>query len=155
MSDTTDEGSDTVGSSPRIGTDEALTLLADGCRRRLLIELMEREPDDSVRIRPDADDSRVDTNELPSDGGTDDVDRAFDRLAVELYHNHLPRLAAEDVISWDEEDDAVERGTAFSELKPFVERLDQHREELPSDWRPTDPRPGIRDHARPSDEPHG
>lgn len=153
MSDATDEASDASASASRIGTNEALTLLADDCRRRILIELLERAPDETVRIRPDAGGLFAEPSERPSEadralsvsesdeprhdpGGTEDIGCDPNRLAVELYHNHLPRLAAEGVISWDEEADAVERGTAFPTVRPFVERLDQYDEELPSDWLP-------------------
>ncbi|MFW5950153.1 MAG: transcriptional regulator [archaeon] len=106
----------------RIATSEALSLIADDRRRRLLLDLLECDPDEDVRVRHGSEETGV---------------------AVQLYHNHLPRLAAVDVITWNsgtddawnDEGDVVGRGDAFDELRPFVERLDQYSDELPGDWR--------------------
>lgn len=113
---------ESAAESGRIETSEALALLADDRRRRLLLELLECDPEDDVRV------------------GHGIVETG---VAVELYHNHLPRLAEADVITWDDEEDVsgdgegevVGRGGAFDDLRPFVERLDQHSDELPDDWR--------------------
>ncbi|GAB7011574.1 DUF7344 domain-containing protein [Halorubrum trueperi] len=108
----------------RIETNEALALLANDRRRRLLLELAERESDDDFQVELD-------------DAETD--------AAVELYHNHLPRLADAGVIAWDPDEGVVKRGGAFADIRPFVERLDEYSDELPGDWRAahhqTDDRP--------------
>ena len=148
MTEPSDRASGETRSSPRIETNEALTLLADDCRREILLELLERAPETSLRIASDAGGRSAESSERPSGGDTTPSGGATDdpsdgdetryepkRPAVELYHNHLPRLAAKDVISWDEQAGVVERGSAFPAIRPFVARLDQHSDELPSDWR--------------------
>ena len=132
MTEPSDRASGETRSSPRIETNEALTLLADDCRREILLELLERAPETSLRIASDAGGRSAESSERPSG---DETRYEPKRPAVELYHNHLPRLAAKDVISWDEQAGVVERGSAFPAIRPFVARLDQHSDELPSDWR--------------------
>lgn len=40
-----------------------------------------------------------------------------------LYHNHIPRLEAADVISHNRDDDTVKIHTNFDDLVPFLEQM--------------------------------
>lgn len=108
-----------------VDSEEALRLLAQPVRRRLLIELADDETD------------VISPHSVGFDGDTGgDADRTdADHVTVQLYHNHLPRLANVGVVDWDREDGTVTAGPAFDEVEPFVEVLDRHRHELPDDWR--------------------
>ena len=59
-----------------------------------------------------------------------ELDRTFTALAVGC----LPLLDDAGVIEWDREADEIRKGPRFAEIRPLLELLDDHREELPSDW---------------------
>jgi len=97
--------------------DEALDALADRQRRVLLLTLLESNPQ---------------TADLPAsrtDGGSDGIDSL-----VRMRHLHLPKLEDYGFVEWDRETDELRRGPYFDEIEPLLELLDDHREELPSDW---------------------
>jgi hypothetical protein len=101
--------------------DDALDALAHRQRRRLLLALRESNPQD---YGPTA---------SQTDGG-DDEDDGLDVL-VEMHHVHLPKLEDYGFIEWDREADEVRKGPRFETVDPLLELLDDHREELPSNWR--------------------
>ncbi|MGQ4556050.1 DUF7344 domain-containing protein [Halobellus sp. GM3] len=103
--------------SDGLRTTEALKLLASDERRRLLRELHERDGDRISIHRTDTLETLSgDESDSPSAGDP----RSVERLEIELYHNHLPRLADVDVITWDREADTVAPGPAFEDLRPLV-----------------------------------
>jgi hypothetical protein len=120
-----------TGQNEELSTAEALRLLADETRYRLLLGLCECDF---------GDDRRVDLSELlehlSGPSGTEDGGSANDveRSAIELRHNHLPRLDDRDVIDWDAEANAIAPASTFEELRPLVELLDEHADELPGRW---------------------
>lgn len=114
-----------------LSTDRALSLLSDPRRRQLLIELAERKPDAEMRVDSDS----LEQELLRTQSGLRFSSVDADRIIISMHHTHLPKLADHDVIEWNEWDDTIERGAAFDALEPFIECLDRHREELPSDWR--------------------
>lgn len=92
--------------------------LADLQRRRLLVSLLEHNPqDDTPVVTADSDTERD----------------AVERL-VTMQHAHLPKLADYGFISWDKETHEVTKGPTFDEIKPLLELLDDHEDELPADW---------------------
>jgi predicted transcriptional regulator len=92
--------------------------LADVQRRKLLIALLEHNPqDDSAVVIADS--------ESESD--------AVERL-VSMQHVHLPKLADYGFIEWDEDTHEVMKGPNFDEIRPLLELLDDHEDELPDDW---------------------
>lgn len=97
--------------------DDAFDALADRERRALLLALMESNPqaDDPVTSK--------------ADGGDDELD-----LLVRMQHVHLPKLEDYGFVEWDRDAGEVTRGPRFEEIEPLLELLDDHREELPSDW---------------------
>ena len=97
--------------------DDVFVALADRQRRRLLLALLESNPqaDGSVASQ--------------TDGGVDELDPA-----LRMYHVHLPKLADYGFVEWDREAGEVTRGSRFAEIEPLLELLDDHRAELPADW---------------------
>ena len=119
-------------SGDRLSTEQALRLLADENRYRVLLTLCECGPDDQYRVEAMLERLAETTlGEGNRESGTDD---AIERLAVELRHNHLPQLEERDVIDWDEEANAIARGPSFDDVRPVVELLRDNSDELPGDW---------------------
>lgn len=44
------------------------------------------------------------------------------------------RLEEYGFIEWDKENSEVSKGPAFDEIRPLLELLDNHEDELPTDW---------------------
>lgn len=101
-----------------ISFDDMVDALADVQRRKLLIALLEHNPqDDSAVVIADS--------ESESD--------AVERL-VSMQHVHLPKLTDYGFIEWDEDTHEVMKGPNFDEIRPLLELLDDHEDELPDDW---------------------
>ena len=93
---------------------DQLSILAEANRRRLLIALADRNP-----------------RSIDSDGYVGGPDMSDPNVATAMYHVHLPKLEAAGFIDWDREENVVTRGPKFEEIRPLVDLLDSHREELP------------------------
>ncbi len=101
-----------------ISFDDMVDALADVQRRKLLVALLEHNPqDDSAVVIADS--------ESESD--------AVERL-VSMQHVHLPKLTDYGFIEWDEDTHEVMKGPNFDEIRPLLELLDDHEDELPDDW---------------------
>lgn len=96
--------------------DDALDALAHVQRRRLLTALLEH---DSRAVSPVA----------VSESGA-----GPDRSLVALRHVHLPKLASLGFVDWDRECEEVSRGSAFEDIRPLLELLVEHEEDLPGRW---------------------
>ena len=96
--------------------DDALDALGDTQRRNLLISLLESTAPEEITAG--LDDSEQDT---------------MDSL-IRMRHVHLPKLAAYGIIEGDKKTDNVTKGPAFDEIKPLLELLVAHEDELPADW---------------------
>lgn len=97
--------------------DEALDALGDVRRRELLLALLDRGP--------------YDTPIVVGDIGSG-LGRTAD--AVAMRHTHLPKLADQGLVEWDRESDEVQRGPNFVAIRPMLELLDGHADELPEGW---------------------
>ncbi|KAB1193152.1 hypothetical protein GJR96_06720 [Haloferax sp. MBLA0076] len=106
-----------VTPSPRL--DDAFDALRDIHRRRLLMDLCEG---DVTRL------GRATT--VVADGG----DADDERLEVELFHLHLPKLDGAGFITWDRDSGSIERGPRFIEIEPMLRLLDRNAGELPENW---------------------
>lgn len=105
----------TVGT---IQFDDVVDALADVQRRKLLVALLEHNPqDDAPAVIADS--------KRESD--------AVERL-VSMQHVHLPKLANYGFIEWNEDTHEVMKGPNFDEIRPLLELLDNHEDELPADW---------------------
>jgi hypothetical protein len=50
-------------------------------------------------------------------------------VPAELYHRHLPKLAATGLIEWDRETHSVTRGPEYERLRPLLGFLSKYRSE--------------------------
>lgn len=98
--------------------DEMLRVLANEHRRRLLVALLEQDPQRGAKV-PRA---------------VHEGERELRRLRTELHHTHLPKLSDADYIQWDRENNVVEKGPKFDEIEPLLALMDEHADELPGRW---------------------
>jgi hypothetical protein len=100
--------------------DTALDALANKYRRRVLVALLEHNPqqDDDPQV---PDDVSVESDEL-------------DRLLIQMRHSHLPKLAESGFIEWDQETNRIRKGPQFDDIRPLLELMQAHADELPEDW---------------------
>ena len=98
-----------------------LDVLANRYRRRVLMALLEHNPqgDQDPHI---LDDVIIDTTDL-------------EPLIVAMRHTHLPKLEEAGFIAWDQEQGTVSKGPEFEAIRPVLELLENHTDELPDDWR--------------------
>lgn len=102
----------------KISFDDAMDALADVQRRKLLVALLEHNPQDDAPVVI---------------AGSASESDALERL-VTMEHVHLPKLDDYGFIEWDQETHEVMKGTNFDEIRPLLELLDSHEDELPEDW---------------------
>ena len=100
--------------------DRFLDVLADKYRRRLLIALLEHNPQDD------------EDPQIPDDVGITDKD--LDELMTQMSHVHLPKLEEAGFIEWDRDTNAIRKGANFDEIRPLLELMRDHTDELPDDW---------------------
>ncbi|MFC7096515.1 DUF7344 domain-containing protein [Halobaculum marinum] len=100
--------------------DTMLDVLANGYRRRLLAALLEHNPQD------DRD------PQLPADTICSDED--LETLKIRMRHTHLPKLEGAGVVEWDREANSVRKGPHFDEIRPLLELMSAHADELPGCW---------------------
>lgn len=54
--------------------------------------------------------------------------------AVALEHQHLPKLAEAELITWNRKTGAISKGPMFPDIAPLLDCLVDHADELPADW---------------------
>lgn len=91
-------------------TDNAFDALSNGYRRRLLVDLLNRNPQHMGAVSG------------PSEVLLPDEERDINR-----HHLHLPKLVEYGFIDWDREHAIVTKGPCFDEIKPLLELLDENR----------------------------
>lgn len=104
--------------------DGALEALKHRYRRRLLVALLDHNPQDD-------DDAQEAENALGTVTGADTDEELIE---TELVHNHLPKLEDLGYIRWDREAGTISKGPNWDEIAPLLEVLDTHADELPDDW---------------------
>lgn len=97
---------------------EQLGAVSHRLQRQLLVALFRRNP---------RDDTPIDSDEFELEDG--DLEILFD-----YQHYHLPDLESKGLIDYDREDHSVTKGPLFEEIKPLIELIDEHKDELPPDW---------------------
>ncbi|WP_435157581.1 DUF7344 domain-containing protein [Haladaptatus sp. DFWS20] len=107
-----------IASQPSL--DNLLDVLSDTYRRRLLIALLEHNPQDD------------EDPQIPNDVKSDD--EALESLKLQMRHSHLPKLEDTGFIEWDQHTNTVRKGPRFEEIRPILELMHNHADELPSDW---------------------
>jgi len=100
--------------------DKLLDILANTHRRRLLVALLEHNPQD------DADTPILDDVQF--------ADEDLKAFKVQMQHTHLPKLAEAEFIEWDQETNTVRKGSRFEAIRPLLELMQNHADELPDDW---------------------
>lgn len=103
---------------PTLSFSDMVDALADIQRRKLLTALLEHNPQDDTPVVI-----------ADSDGESDAVERL-----IEMQHVHLPKLVDYGFIEWNKETHEVIKGPKFDKIRPLLELLDDHQEELPADW---------------------
>lgn len=98
--------------------DDMADTLGHVQRRKLLVALLAHNPQD-------------DTPVVVADSESDA--EAVERL-VTMRHVHLPKLVDYGFIEWDEAAHEVTKGPTFDQIKPLLELLANHEDELPDDW---------------------
>jgi len=57
-----------------------------------------------------------------------------DLVVYRLVHNHLPRLEKAGYIEWDQDTGTISEGPNYDEIKPLLDLMENHADELPPDW---------------------
>lgn len=99
--------------------DEHFEALANIHRRRVLVALLDHNPQQDVVTVP----ADVHKGQKP-----------VEILQTELYHSHLPQLEEAGFIRWNRDTHQVVKGPKFDEIRPFLELMQDHADELPDDW---------------------
>lgn len=97
-----------------------MDVLSNRYRRRVLVSLLNHNPQDDDDLHLPAD-VELEADELKA-------------LREQMWHAHLPKLAATDFIEWNQEDSTVRKGPRFDEIRPLLELMQNHADELPDDW---------------------
>lgn len=102
----------------KLSFDVMLEVLSNVQRRKLLVALMESNPQgESPAVLADDEDERERMEQL-----------------IEMQHVHLPKLEEYGFIEWDQEKEEVTKGPTFDEIRPLLELLVAHEDELPPSW---------------------
>lgn len=99
-------------------TDDAFDALAHFQRRKLLLALLEHNPQDDSPVVTVRDANEA--NEM--------------QQLIDMEHVHLPKLDDYGFIEWDRDHNEVAKGQNFDEIRPLLELLDGHEDELPDGW---------------------
>lgn len=94
--------------------DDKLGILSERQRRLILLTLK----DDAEKTESDM---------LFRSGEIDDAE-------LQLVHNHLPRLEEAGYIEWDRDGGTISKGPRYAEIKPLLDLMENHADELPPDW---------------------
>lgn len=93
--------------------DTMLEALSSRSRRQLLVNLMRKNPPQEAK--------QVD--EL-------DVEGDKQRFLTRLHHVDLPKLEELGYIEWDPESGEIVKGPEFDEIRPLLELMVRHQDEL-------------------------
>ena len=102
----------------RLSFDELVDAVADIQRRRLLVKLMESNPQPAGPVGSADSESEADVDER----------------AVSMEHLHLPKLIDLGIIELTSDGQEVVKGPNFAQIRPLLELLDNNADELPEDW---------------------
>ena len=115
--------------------DSTFDALTDRDRRRLLVDLMDHNPQFVPQLTgaskelADADEVLLES-QLAGSHEIADVDEDL----LRMHCVHVPKLVEYGFVEWDEDDHDVTKGPQFDEIRPILELLDDRRDELPGEW---------------------
>ncbi|WP_265108877.1 DUF7344 domain-containing protein [Halosolutus halophilus] len=114
--------------------DDIFDALADRHRRRLLVGLLYDDPQYVAELSGVSREI-ADANEelLHRHLSSSRKIAGADEELLRIHHVHLPRLAAYGLIEWDRDGHVVTKGPRFDEVRPLLELLDGHRDDLPAE----------------------
>ena len=113
-------GIDIMAETPAL--DRVLKALSHRTRRRLLLALLK-----------DTSPPSNSGDAVANDRGPGLVlDRHEGTVDVALHHNHLPKLEEFGYITWEPDSRSFSQGERWSEIKPVLQLLHEHREQLPN-----------------------
>ncbi|MFC5367152.1 ArsR family transcriptional regulator [Salinirubrum litoreum] len=115
MGDTQKQG---MGDTQNRPFNEMLDAIGHIQRRKLLLALLTHNPQDDEPVA-------IVENES--------ADEEFTRL-VGMQHVHLPKLEDYGFISWNRDANEVSKGPNFEEIRPLLELLRGHEDDLPDGW---------------------
>lgn len=98
--------------------DDLVDALSDIRRRTLLVALLSHNPQDGESVA------------LGLDGS--EADEAVG--AIRMAHVHLPKLENYGFIDWNRASDEVSKGPNFEAIRPALELLRSHEDDLPPEW---------------------
>ncbi len=99
--------------------DEFFRSVVNVRRRRLLVHMLSHNPEDESKLYT---------------GDIETVDTEATRLLIEMEHTHLPLLEDYGFINWDRDNHEVTKGPKFDDIRPLLEMIETHQDELPEDW---------------------
>ncbi|ELY63374.1 hypothetical protein C492_07030 [Natronococcus jeotgali DSM 18795] len=100
--------------------DHLLDVLANKYRRRVLVALLEHNPQDDH------------DPQIPDNVNYEAED--LESLMINMRHTHLPKLEDARFIEWDRETNTVRKGPQFEDIRPLLELMENHADKFPDDW---------------------
>ena len=97
--------------------DELLDAVGHIQRRKLLVALLTHNPQDDEPVVVE----------------DESADEELTQLA-KMHHVHLPKLEDYGFIIWNRDSNEVSKGPNFEEIRPLLELLRAHEDELPDGW---------------------
>lgn len=96
--------------------DRMLDALGSRKRRQLLVHLMKNNPREEAKL----------VDEL-------NVGEVNEQFSIRLHHVDLPKLVELAYIEWDHEFGRITKGHRFDEIRPLLDLLARHEDDLPND----------------------
>jgi hypothetical protein len=58
----------------------------------------------------------------------------IEEIETDLTSDHLPKLEEAGYIEWDRDTGEISKGPRFDQIKPLLNIIENHADELPPDW---------------------
>ncbi|WP_415380459.1 ArsR family transcriptional regulator [Halosimplex sp. TS25] len=104
-------------SSAAVEASTVFEMLAADHRRYLLFALLDHNPQQEVQE--------------PDGVVLDEIEK--EKVQMEMYHMHLPKLEDAGFIRWNRDEQQVEKGPVFEEIRPLLEQLRENADKIPGD----------------------
>lgn len=105
--------------SSELSLDDVLDVLANRYRRRLLLALIDQNAQDDDTL-------------VPGDVTIEGEDLNLPK--IQMVHTHLPKLEDMRLIEWNRDSNEVKKGPQFEDIRPLLESMHDHADELFDDW---------------------